>query len=46
MIKAAGLGVAVKNADDKLKAQADVVIDYTNEESAVAKVIQQYGFKE
>lgn len=46
MIKAAGLGVAVKNADDKLKAQADVVMDYTNEESAVAKVIQQYGFKE
>jgi Cof subfamily protein (haloacid dehalogenase superfamily) len=46
MIKAAGLGVAVKNADEKLKAQADVVIDYTNEESAVAKVIEQYGFKE
>ena len=45
MIERAGVGVAVKNADEKLKASA-VVVDYTNEESAVAKVIQQYGYTE
>ncbi len=46
MIQAAGLGVAVKNADEKLKAQADVVFEYTNEESAVGKLIEKYGYKE
>ena len=46
MIQAAGLGVAVKNADEKLKEQANVVLDYTNEESAVGELIEKYGYKE
>ena len=46
MIEAAGLGVAVKNADDKLKEAADYVSEYTNEEGAVADVIERFGFGE
>lgn len=45
MIQTAGVGIAVKNADEKLKEKA-VVLDYTNEESAIAKIIQQYGYTE
>ena len=44
MIQAAGLGVAVKNADERLKAVADHVCEYTNEEGAVGKLIEQFGF--
>ena len=45
MIEQAGLGIAVANADEKLKEKA-MTIAYTNEESAVAKVIEKYGFME
>lgn len=45
MIEKAGLGIAVKNADERLKEKA-VVIDYTNEEGAVAEVIKKYGYME
>jgi len=46
MIKAAGLGVAVKNADARLKQEADYISEYTNEEGAVGAVIEKYGFTE
>ncbi len=42
MIKTAGLGIAVKNAVDDVKEAADIVLNYTNEEDAVAKVIDLY----
>ena len=43
MVEIAGLGVAVKNADEKLKEVAKYVSEYTNEEGAVGKIIQQFG---
>ncbi len=46
MIEKAGLGVAVANADEGLKARAKVVCEKTNEESAVAEIIEEYGFYE
>ena len=46
MIEAAGLGVAVKNADNALKEKADIVLAYTNEEGAVSKLIEEYGYTE
>lgn len=45
MIERAGLGIAVKNADQKLKEKA-VVCEYTNEEGAIAKIIEKYGYTE
>ncbi|MDE7453681.1 MAG: Cof-type HAD-IIB family hydrolase [Clostridia bacterium] len=44
MIKAAGVGVAVGNASDGLKEEADY-LTVTNDEDAVAKVIEKFGFK-
>jgi 5-amino-6-(5-phospho-D-ribitylamino)uracil phosphatase len=41
MIKAAGLGVAMGNAQDELKANADLVT-VTNDEHGVAKIIHDY----
>ncbi len=46
MLKKAGLGIAVQNADDSLKAAARVVVAQTNEESAIAEIIGKYGFYE
>ena len=46
MIEKAGLGVAVKNADEKLKNSADIVLEYTNEESAIARMIEKYAYTE
>lgn len=46
MIEAAGLGIAVKNADKSLKDAADAVCEYTNEEGAVGKIIEKYGYTE
>ncbi|MDE7257223.1 MAG: HAD hydrolase family protein, partial [Clostridia bacterium] len=43
MIEAAGVGVAVGNAVDGLKAAADYVT-VTNDEGAVAKVIEKFGY--
>lgn len=45
MIQAAGLGIAVKNADPKLKEYA-VELNYSNEESAVGKAILQYAYEQ
>lgn len=42
MIQTAGLGVAVRNAGDKIKAKADYITKNTNNESAVAEVIDRY----
>ncbi len=44
MIQAAGLGIAVQNAEETLKKQADYVCEYTNEEGAIAKIIEKFGF--
>ncbi len=46
MIEKAGLGIAVANADEGLKTRAKVVCQKTNEESAVAEIIEKYGFYE
>ena len=46
MIEKAGLGIAVKNADEKLKEKADVVLKYTNAEGAVGKLIEEYAYTE
>ena len=46
MIEKAGLGIAVKNADPVLKERADIVCDYTNNEGAVGKIIEKYGYTE
>ena len=43
MIKAAQIGVAVANGDERLKEQADEVT-VSNDEGAVAQIIQKYGF--
>ncbi|MBQ7368465.1 MAG: HAD family phosphatase [Clostridia bacterium] len=45
MIETAGLGIAVQNADEKLKAKA-LTVAYTNEQSAIAKIIEKYGYTE
>ena len=44
MIETAGLGIAVQNAEESLKEKADYIMAYTNEEGAVAKVIEKFGF--
>lgn len=46
MLRAAGLGVAVRNAVDPLKAEADYITKNTHDESAVAEVINRYVFGE
>ena len=43
MIKAAGIGVAVGNAVDGLKAEADFV-SVTNNEGAIAQIIEKFGY--
>ncbi len=43
MIQTAALGFAVKNADETLKAHA-ITLDKTNDEDAVAAVIEKYGY--
>ncbi len=45
MIEKAGLGIAVQNADEKLKAKA-LTLEYTNEENAIARIIEKYGYTE
>ena len=44
MIKTAGLGVAVRNAVQPLKDEAQYITKHTNDESAVAEVIDRYIF--
>jgi len=43
MIKQAGIGIAVANAAEPLKAEADY-ITVSNDEDAIAKVIEKFGF--
>ena len=45
MIEKAGLGIAVKNADETLKKSA-LVFGFTNEEDAIAEIIEKYGYTE
>ena len=42
MIQAAGIGIAVKNAEDSAKSVADVVLEYSNEEDAIMHIIKSY----
>lgn len=46
MIEKAGLGIAVKNAEEALKEKANYVCAYTNEEGAIAEIIEKFGFCE
>lgn len=46
MLEKAGLGIAVKNADERLKAKANYVSEYTCAEDAIAHVIEKFGFCE
>lgn len=41
MIQYAGLGVAMGNAVDEVKAAADIITD-TNDQDGVAKVVEEY----
>jgi Cof subfamily protein (haloacid dehalogenase superfamily) len=42
MLRAAGLGIAVANATPDVKAAADIVLDETNDESAVSRAIREW----
>lgn len=42
LLEQAHIGIAVKNANCELKEKADVVLEYTNNEDAIAKIIQKY----
>lgn len=42
MIEAVGMGVAMKNASDDIKAVADFVSEYTNEEDALGYFVEEY----
>lgn len=41
MVVNSGLGVAMKNSDDILKQQADIITQYTNEEDGMAKFLEE-----
>ena len=43
MIQHAGLGIAVKNADDTLKSNAKLVCDFSNNENAIGEIIRRYA---
>lgn len=44
MLESAGLGVAVRNAPEDVSRHADVILDKTNDEDAVAAVLERYFF--
>ena len=44
MIRWAGVGVAMANADERIKKMADIVTDHTNDEDGVAEIIEEYFF--
>lgn len=46
MIQTAGIGAAVANADQALKDTAEYICRATNEEDAVAEIIEKFGFTE
>jgi len=45
MIEAAGLGIAVNNAENTLKEKANVTLDASNDEDAIGEIIRKYGFQ-
>lgn len=45
MLTGCGFGIAVANSDEELKAVADRICDYTNDEDAVARAIYKYIFQ-
>ncbi|MBQ9729032.1 MAG: HAD family phosphatase [Clostridia bacterium] len=45
MLETAGLGIAVKNADEELQKRV-FTYGYTNEEGAVGKIIEEFGYTE
>lgn len=40
MLKAAGLGIAMKNASDKVKQEADIITEFTNNEDGLADIFR------
>ena len=46
MVETAGLGIAVQNADERLKAVANYVTEATFNENAIAEIIYKFGFRE
>ncbi|MBQ8375158.1 MAG: HAD family phosphatase [Clostridia bacterium] len=44
MIERVGLGIAVKNADEKLKEKA-YKLEYTNDENAIGRIIERFGYE-
>jgi len=47
MIHAAGLGIAMKNANEHVRLEADMVTEYTNEEDGVGRCLMEvYGIRE
>ena len=44
MIERAGLGIAVQNADKRLKEKAAYICENTNEQGAIGEVIERFGF--
>ena len=44
MIQKAGVGIAVRNADESLKQEANFICQYSNEEGAIADIIERFGF--
>ena len=46
MLKWAGLGIAMANAVDEVKEIATLVSDYTNDQDAVGRAIEEYVLKE
>lgn len=46
MIKYAGHGIAMKNANDAVKEAADFVCPYTNDEDGVAEMVEMFVFDE
>jgi hydroxymethylpyrimidine pyrophosphatase-like HAD family hydrolase len=44
MLERAGLGIAVKNADENVKARARLAYGYKNDENAVGKIVEEFGF--
>lgn len=44
MIESAGVGVAVKNADDTLKTAANIVLQFSNDENGIGHLIEKIAF--
>ena len=42
MIEDAGLGIAVRNAEEAVKEKANLVLEFTNDEDAIGRIIKKY----